>query len=219
MTTLADAVVISMKTHARKPADLYPTPYEGTQALLPVLGLEPGSWIGEPACGDGAMARVLIANGFDVYPSDLRHTGYGEGGKDFTKATEYPDVDAIVSNPPFAMAEEFIRKAVGLAPVVAMLLKSNYWHTLRGLKLHDAGFGATEAHPISWRLAFLEKERGKSPLMDCTWFIWRKGQPAMPRPLGRPLTLPAIDPKPLTAHMADLGEALDVLTATIHGLG
>ena len=59
----------------------YPTPPEATQALL-----DREKFIGnvyECACGDGAMSKVLIKNGYNVYSSDLIDRGYGKTKLDF----------------------------------------------------------------------------------------------------------------------------------------
>lgn len=218
--TLADAIVKSMKTHKRKAADFYPTPPAATVALLKHLGLPPGSTIGEPACGRGDIAMVARDMGYEVVASDLRHTGYGLGGYDYLNGekrtdgslgwlAEYGLLDAVITNPPFALAEAFIRKATQQAPLVAMLLKTNYWSAAKRVKLRQA-CPPTARLDLTWRLAFLEAERGKSPLMDCTWFIWKQGDPPLPlEMLLKPA--PAEVPKmeyPLTVHLADLRFAL-----------
>ena len=230
--TVANAIVKSMKTHKRKKADWYPTPVAGTAAIIPVLvdlGVSSGALIGEPACGNGAMARILKRDGgYEVVASDLRHTGFGLGGYDYLKDgddpvegslgwfAEYGLLDAIVTNPPFDLAEAFIRKAVQQAPVVAMLLKSNYWNSRRGLKFYDEGFGPTHRYPVTWRLAFLEEERGKAPLMDCDWFVWRRGDPPVDRPLSKPKTVEPLESM-LTVSLGELGFAIEALTEAVRG--
>jgi hypothetical protein len=207
--TVADAVVMSMQRHKRKAADLYPTPAEGTVAILPWLleKLKPGSRIAEPACGRGDMALVLEYAGFKVMASDIQLTGFGKPFVNFLKVNPKLDrfsADGLVTNPPFDQAEEFIRHAVQRlnVPVVAMILKSNYWHAKRGLKLWDE-CTPTGHFPMTWRLAFLEEERGKSPLMDCSWFVWCQGDPPMKdRPLEKPSVVPQLS-YPLGVHIMD----------------
>lgn len=232
--SIATAVVKSMATHKRKAADEYPTPPAATQAILDELCpsvLRPGALIGEPACGEGDMARVFRANGFDVIASDLRHTGYGIGGHDYLLGglaplegsmgwvAEYGLLDAIITNPPFAVADQFIRKAVQQAPVVAMLLKSNYWHAGKRADKLYADCPPTRQYPIAWRLAFLEAERGKSPLMDCTWYVWVRGEKPIDRPLLRPQAARVLDvrQKPLTVHLRRLAAACEALERAVDG--
>jgi len=59
----------------------YPTPPEGTRALLRVEKFEGTIW--EPACGDGAISRELEAVGHTVLSTDLIDRGYGTAGVDF----------------------------------------------------------------------------------------------------------------------------------------
>lgn len=175
---LASAIVGAMQKWDRKPADFYPTPPDVTYSLRPhLLDLLPeGSLILEPACGDGAMAKALEECGYRVHATDLREdSGYGEGGIDFLKADIYPGVfDAVVTNPPFNLAAAFIERSLEVAPVVAMLLKSQYWHAAKRRSLFES-HRPSRILPLTWRPSFLEKERGSSPLMDVMWVVWSRG--------------------------------------------
>lgn len=229
--TIADAVVASYKKWERKPADLYPTPVDGTESLIPVLKVMRDHGVGnrvwEPACGDGRMSRVLEWHGFDVLSTDLRETpGYGVGGVDFLKDaprtmgwSPEDDIDMIVSNPPFSLAELFIRKALTITPNVAMLLKATYWNAASRLPFFDQHRPALVL-PLTWRLAFLEKERGKSPLMDCIWVVWSDGSEfdhCVFEPIKR-LRYPGYAGPGLRSGMAALETALIDLTGTVRGL-
>jgi hypothetical protein len=171
--TYADAIVGSSRVHKRKPADFYPTPPEVTIALLDFLKIDKNSIVWEPACGDGAISKIIIENQIEVISSDLRgDSGYGDQGVDFLKISQPPiPINWIITNPPFFLAEAFIRKSIAVAPNCAMLLKSQYWHA----KSRNSLF---EEHPpeyilaLNWRPSFLEAERGNSPLMDVIWCIW-----------------------------------------------
>lgn len=184
--TMATAIVESYKKWERKPADLYPTPVDGTEAIIAVLKAmkrpdgKPVKRIWEPACGDGRLARVLEWHGFEVIATDLReYPGWGMGGLDFLH--EHPkgkwgldigEIDAIVTNPPFSLAEDFIRRALSFTPNVVMLLKQTYWNVGgRSVGLWVEHMPDLELK-LTWRLAFLAKERGNSPLMDCMWNVW-----------------------------------------------
>ncbi len=101
---------------ARKAADLYPTPPEVTVALMRFLKLSAGTDVWEPACGQGDMVETLRNCGMLVYGTDIR------SGQDFLKAygPHYTDksIDWIITNPPFSLAEEFIRHAAEIGQAV-----------------------------------------------------------------------------------------------------
>ncbi len=85
---------------AERGDDLYETPPEATRALMQVERLPHRLW--EPACGPGAIVRVLRAAGHDVIASDLVDYGCDDSivGVDFLMETRAPEgVEAIVSNP------------------------------------------------------------------------------------------------------------------------
>lgn len=84
-------------------ADFYPTPEWGTIALLHQELFE--GTILEPCCGDGAISKVLIRHNKHVDSFDLFDRGYGEVRDAFEITETY---DNIVTNPPFAIAENLI---------------------------------------------------------------------------------------------------------------
>ncbi len=96
---------------ARETHDFYPTHPGATKALLSVERFHGAIW--EPACGDGAMSRVLEDAGHDVVSTDLIDRGYGEGGRDFLMEWA-PRAPNIVTNPPFRWAIEFANRALTL---------------------------------------------------------------------------------------------------------
>lgn len=164
----------SNRTNNRRDFDFYPTPSNVTQALMDFLDLEP-SLIWEPACGDGAMSKVLESIGHSVISTDLReNSGYGKGGIDFLTATRIK-CDAIITNPPFNLAEQFIIKALTVSPIVAMLFKSQYWHASGRTKLFEE-YPPAYVLPLNWRPDFMNGEKGGSPTMDCLWTVWKTGE-------------------------------------------
>lgn len=183
--TVASAIIGATKKWARKPADFYPTPVDATEVVIGAIKAmrtpdgRRVQRIWEPACGDGRMARVLEWHGFEVISTDLReYSGYGWGGLNFLTETPWDKwgwdcepIDLIITNPPFVLAEAFIRRARELCPNVMMLLKSQYWHAASRKKLFD-DITPSMVLPLTWRPSFLEKERGNSPLMDVLWTVW-----------------------------------------------
>jgi hypothetical protein len=61
----------------RRDLDFYPTPPAGTLALMRFLKLSPCR-IWEPACGNGAMSRVLESGGHSVWSTDINQDCYGD---------------------------------------------------------------------------------------------------------------------------------------------
>ena len=78
----------------REKDDFYPTPESATKSLLYRQKFQGNIW--ECACGNGAMSKVIIEQGYDVYSSDLIDRGYGEVGIDFLQSNK--KVDNIVTN-------------------------------------------------------------------------------------------------------------------------
>jgi hypothetical protein len=109
----------------RVPHDFYPTPASAVRAFLAAETFDGSVW--EPAAGDGAIAKELVAHGYDVTATDLIDRGYGRGGIDFLE-TIFPRGKHIITNPPYGsgLADAFVTHALKLAAItngrVAMLL-------------------------------------------------------------------------------------------------
>ncbi len=140
--------------------DFYPTPKEVTVALLEFFAWMPMK-IWEPACGEKAISNVLEQYGHKVISTDLKD------GIDFFK-TEKLGIDAIITNPPFKHSEKFIKKSLIDAKIVAMLLKSQYWHAAKRASLFNSN-PPSWILALTWRPNFFGNESTGSPTMD---FIW-----------------------------------------------
>jgi hypothetical protein len=165
----------------RREGDFYPTPWEATEALCRAIELPQCVW--EPACGDGALARVLAQRGHVVHCSDIYPRMMLAIEADFPTmqmplgrlAPEY----AIVTNPPFSLAEAFIRKALSFTPKVALLLKANYWNARSRLKLFEE-HPPSRVMPLTFRIDVTGQGR---PTMDVCWYAWGfDGAPFQPLP-------------------------------------
>ena len=102
---------ISPDHENREKDDFYPTPEPATRALLRSETFGPRIW--EPACGDGAISRVLEQAGHEVISTDLFDRGFGEARIDFLMERRLL-APHIVTNPPFKLAEAFVRHALDL---------------------------------------------------------------------------------------------------------
>lgn len=149
----------------RSETDFYPTPPDATEALLRFLDLPKTTVIWEPACGEMDMVSVMRSAGYSVVATGLSY------GQDFLTEPLH-ECDWIITNPPFSISVEFIRRCVGHGKPFALLLKSQYWHAYKRYDL----FGSTPPMfvcPLTWRpnFKFKEQKYGKS-LMDVMWCIW-----------------------------------------------
>lgn len=222
---LAGAIQKSYRNWERKPSDFYPTPYDGTESLMPLINklMQPGAKIWEPCSGDLDMSRVLEWHGYEVTSTELRDTGQGITGFDFLRddpAEKWgwlPDPDMIVMNPPFSLAAEFILKALSYTPNVACLVKIDYWNAISRLPLWEKHIPAFFL-PLTFRLAFLKAERGNSPLMNCAWVVWTADEfrdlgtdICVTEPL-RKRVYPGYQSNGVRTSLAKLGQAVDELT-------
>lgn len=158
---------------AREKDDFYPTPPEATAALLGVERFDGPIW--EPACGDGAMARVLEQAGHRVLATDLVCRGYGTPRVDFLQEWRLLAPN-VVTNPPFKMADEFARHAWALGARKLVLLARLNW--LAGKK-RQAMFRETGLSRVWVHSARLTMHRsGEAPekptgsMIDFAWFVW-----------------------------------------------
>lgn len=183
----------------RDPHDFWPTTQDCTVALMRFLRAEEpealdfilreGIW--EPACGDGAIGRPLEAMGLRVRATDLVDRGYGRGGVDFLRAGTPPE-RAIVTNPPFRLAEAFIRHASGLRRVclTAFLLPSGYWYAGERVALYDF-WRPSWILPLAWRPDMTGGGSGTMQLAWNVWIVWSRSSHSAGegrlRPLPRPV--------------------------------
>jgi hypothetical protein len=157
----------------RQRDDFYPTPPVSTIALLRVESFRGDIW--EPACGDGAISKVLIGHGYTVKSSDLIDRGYGEAGIDFLLDYQ-TTADNIVTNPPFKFAQEFVEHALARSGrKVAMLCRLGWLEGIGRKKL----FAKTPLARVwvhSKRVPMLrngdEMGAGGGGMIAFAWFVW-----------------------------------------------
>jgi hypothetical protein len=160
--------------YERKERDLYETPEWVTLALMPHL--PKGQWsIWEPAAGSGKMVRALCLCGYSVTGSDI------EDGKDFLLTPMPGHTHAIVTNPPYALADEFIDRAMTLAKAsfFAMLLRTDFDHAkTRRPYFADCSIFAKKV-VLTRRIQWFEDSKG-SPSFNHAWFIWDRDHRGAP---------------------------------------
>ncbi len=158
--------------------DLYETPEVAVRALLGVEHLPHFIW--EPACGPGAIVKVLREAGHHVFGSDLccYETPFQDAaGWDFLSETRCPrpSIEAIVTNPPFKLAHEFVAHALKLCPKVYMLLRLAFLESERRRDILDNGTLA-HVHVFRKRIPMMHRAgwegRKGSSAMAFAWFTW-----------------------------------------------
>lgn len=170
------------KPKANNPHDFYPTPSTVTRAFLNAAGhrLPDGVWC-EPCVGDGAIIDACADYHYHrsgISPTwvtfDIREVATHELSDhhetlDFLTLDLPPDsFDVIITNPPFFIAEEIIRKALSCATHVAMLLPLAFTESRRREAFH-AEFPC-DKYEMSRRASF--QANGATNKYATAWFYW-----------------------------------------------
>jgi hypothetical protein len=107
--------------------DLYETPAVAVHTLIRCETLPHLVW--ECAAGRRAIADILEDAGHDVVCTDLvrrNAPGVHEGIDFLMEQQAWLGAECIVTNPPFKLADEFVRHGLKLCPKVIMLLRWAY---------------------------------------------------------------------------------------------
>lgn len=168
--------------------DLYETPRVAVQTLLAVEEIPAAVW--EPCCGPGAIVAELRGAGRTVVATDLVDYGCPDSRPniDFLMERTAPDdVLAIVTNPPFKLAEEFVEKAIELVPEVYMLMRVAF---LEGLRWEQKKFRRhlARVHVFAPRLPMMHRHGWDGPVNSNSGmaFAWFSFQRDWARKGGRP---------------------------------
>jgi hypothetical protein len=156
--------------------DCYDTPPEAVHALIAAERLPHRLW--EPCCGTGNIVRVLRQAGHEVIATDLNARGCPDSLSriDFLLERRVPEgTEAIITNPPFKLAEQFVAHALELCPRVVMLLRLAFLEgeRRRGI-LEDRGLA--RVHVFRRRLPMMHRAGWQGPkassAMAFAWFAW-----------------------------------------------
>jgi hypothetical protein len=178
-------------TLAERGSDLYETPPQATLALMRVEQLPHRIW--EPACGRGAIVKVLRAAGHEVAASDIQDYGIpitapGYWGRDFLLEQQAPaGTEAILTNPPYKLAPAFVRHALELCPRVIFLLRLAFLESTSRTDILDYGQLA-RVYVFRNRLPMMHRDGWAGPratsAIPFAWFVWdaaHSGPPTLHR--------------------------------------
>jgi hypothetical protein len=161
-------------------SDFFETPYSMTEQLLINEKFNYNKKILEPAMGHGAILKILRKCTLNTYGNDI------STGKSFFK--EENKFDYIITNPPFSLWDEFIKKAKTVAiEKFAFLGRLEF---LTGLKRFNENIYFDPEYPLTKIYLFVRKvnlsfseeaypklrEDGKYPagMYHYAWFIFEK---------------------------------------------
>jgi hypothetical protein len=166
--------VMVFNAKAKNSTDLYGTPPEATNLLLPYL--KPFKKIWEPCCGFGAISAVLLRGGWEVVASDI------STGLDALSSLplEWQEVDAIVTNPPYTQKTEFLARCYALGRPFALLLPCDLVnkHRTALFRVHGVQLIVPDKRIQFLRFAGGGVSRASSPNMGSCWFTWGMNLPS-----------------------------------------
>lgn len=179
--------VMARRAEPRDSLDDFPTPPWATRALsehaLPHLRLRRSiNTVLEPAAGRGHMVLALDELFLIVEAADVHDYGAGFEVRDFLADDvddfeDFQSWDAVITNPPFRLAARFARRALWLAPTVALLVRTAWTESVERYRLFAQ-------HPPALIAQFAERVpmvRGRCDPRASTataycWVIWAEGQ-------------------------------------------
>ena len=159
----------------RRKNDQYFTPSSAiTRRLLDRHGWTSGTAL-EPCAGDGAIADVLRQYGMTVRTGDIDPElapdivwNFAVDGFDHQERYDF-----VITNPPFNLANEVVRAALTLSPVVAMLLRITWIEPCASRRWIWTCKPPKFIHPLHPRPGFTGD--GKTDSATTAWFVWAPG--------------------------------------------
>ena len=178
----------------RSEADDYPTPYWCTERLIDLKDVLPGGRWCEPGAGDGNIIMAIKRQDvtFDLY--ELRKKPCEKNLKALAKTDKRikgvticdwinyrfrkKRYDVMITNPPFHLAEDFLKTGLKRARFTVLLLRLNYVGTdKRWAWLHD---NMPRAMVLPNRPSF--NDDGKTDSIEYAWMIWDADNPVREAP-------------------------------------
>jgi hypothetical protein len=180
--------VMAQRTEPKDSPDDFPTPPWATRGLLEHIVADAAALAKltclEPACGAGHMAKVLKEYFKRVHSSDAFSYGYGEVRDFVEEPYEANAFDWVITNPPFRLAEEFVRLALPIARKgVAILARTVFLESVGRYQGIFREFPPTKFAQFVERVPMV---RGRLDIKASTatgyaWLVWEKQTSELPR--------------------------------------
>jgi hypothetical protein len=156
----------------RRRMDAYYTPKHAVRNLLAYHHI--GGTILEPCVGEGHIIQAL-GGSFKVITNDMDPTKTADYNEDATSPSWWdsmPEVDWVITNPPFSEAPKIIPLAYGKANRgIAMLLRLSYLEPCKNRAAWLRKYPVSKLIVLP-RISFTGD--GKTDSVTCAWFIWDK---------------------------------------------
>jgi hypothetical protein len=170
MTQNTSSAVMQQRSEPHDSLDDFPTPPWATRALCERIG--PATCVlsvREPAANRGHMVRPLSEYFYEVQASDIHDYGAGFPVQDYLFGPPPPRTDWTITNPPFRLAEQFIRRGLECSDNVAVIVRSAF---LEGVGRHRDLFSIHRPRLV---LQFTERvvmQKGKLLDPDIPIEVW-----------------------------------------------
>ncbi len=174
--------------------EVYRTPH---YSFAPLLDYNPDWFVGrgyDPSAGDGRMIAEIVKRGntSQMYANDIReeeralmqqnipnaHITIGDYMMDLTP----PDVDFFISNPPFTLAVDFVKKARPHVSGPIMILQSVAWQGTgkrsEWLKTSGLAYVLNLAKRPKWEV---DVGIAHSNIWDFSWYVFLPDYTDLPR--------------------------------------
>lgn len=166
----------------RRAFDYYPTPAWMTQALI--KRVHPFDVL-EPCAGDGAIARVFVADRKRVFTNDIDPRWKTDWHMDATSddfweavRTSYWKSYWGVTNVPFDLADVIVPLAVKTLPCFATILRLSW---LEPTKARQRFLAANPPRTVIVMPRWDFKGRGQTDSVTSAWFVWEQGRSSATR--------------------------------------
>ena len=175
--------VMAQRTEADDSLDDFPTPPWATRALMTHVIGDRGPFhklsCFEPACGVGHMAKPLKEYFGEVRASDIHAYGYGAVA-DFPNAPfEAASVDWVITNPPFRLAEPFVKRSLVIARRgVAILARTVFIESIGRYREIFQSTPPTRFAQFTERVPMVKGRLDKkaSTATGYAWLVWDVGR-------------------------------------------
>jgi hypothetical protein len=137
----------------------------------------------DPCCGSGILCDAAAEEGYRVIPADIHDWGYPDTWvRDFLTFNIDLSATGVFMNPPFSLAEDFVRKCFALNARKILCFQRFAWRESRKRREFWQQFPPNRIYICGdrascWRHDIPTAQRGSGTPTAHAWFVWEKGHP------------------------------------------